>query len=199
MLRVLCLTSLTAVMLVGCAHQAPADQVSRAATVRICQGQQCHTQDAQHVTRQDTPVDTEAQRRLAALEKIAQNHPQAAYDLGLRLLRGDGVERDSYQALQWMRQAADQGLVQAQFALGQMYLVGLEEMGPDPSEAHAWLARAAAQGHAQAQQLLPEAQAAKQEAHTQYQVRESLREAWGAWQHAAPYYWQWGAQGWHLY
>jgi hypothetical protein len=58
----------------------------------------------------------------------------------MRLLRGDGVERNSYQAIEWMRKAGDGGHLPAQVALGRMYLTGVEEMGADPAEAEAWLA-----------------------------------------------------------
>jgi hypothetical protein len=81
--------------------------------------------------------------KAAALEKMAENNPRAAYDLGLRYFRGDGVPRDSYKALTWMRAAADRGELRAQKALGVFYLTGLEEMGPDPREAQTWLSLAA--------------------------------------------------------
>lgn len=80
------------------------------------------------------------------LEEAAASEPKAAYDLSLRYFRGDGVQRNSYQALQWMRKAGHGGLLEAQKALGGYYLSGFEEMGSDPQEAEKWLSMAAAQG-----------------------------------------------------
>lgn len=182
----------------GCAAQAPADQISQPQTVRVCQGNQCVDQDRNTVTFQGSPTDVEGERRLAALEELAQSNPKAAYDLGLRFLRGDGVPQDSYQAIEWMRKSGEQGLVEAQFALGQMYLTGVEEMGADPAEAEAWLSRAAGRGHKEAARLLPQAQAAKQNEQAAYQVRETYRKSWGAWWYTgAPYYWHWRGSSWY--
>lgn len=182
----------------GCAAQAPADQVTLKGTVRVCQGQQCVDQDSRTVTFQGPAIDAEAERRLAALEQLAHNNPKAAYDLGLRLMRGDGVTRDSYQGIEWLRQAGDGGLVDAQLALGRLYLTGYEEMGADPAEAAAWLSRAAAKGSKEAQQLIPQAQAAQQDEQTRYQIREAYRTSWSRWYASTPYYWVWGNAGWHL-
>lgn len=83
-------------------------------------------------------------------------------------------------------------------ALGRLYLVGFEEMGADPAEAASWLSRAAAQGNREAQQLLPQAQAARQSEQAQYQVRELVRTSWGHWYASTPYYWYWNNTGWIL-
>ena len=56
----------------------------------------------------------EETRRLTALADIARQDPRAAYDLALRYYRGDGVRRDSYQAIRWMREAGDRGVPEAQ-------------------------------------------------------------------------------------
>lgn len=155
-------------------------------------------QDASKVTFQAQPVDEGSARRLQALTELAQQDPRAAHDLSLRLFRGDDVERDSYQAVQWLRKAGDGGLVDAQVALGQLYLNGFEEMGPDPSEAQAWLTRAASQGSAEAQQLLPQAQAARDVEQARYRVREAERTRWGPWYGSARYYWHWRGSRWYL-
>ncbi len=189
---------LLAVMtLAGCA-QTPSAQISSPETVRVCQGNQCVDQHRSTVTLQANETDPESERRLATLTELAQQSPQAAYDLGLRLLRGDGIERNSFLALEWMRKAAEQGLATAQFAVGQLYLNGFEEMGADPAEAQAWLTRAASQGHQEAIDLLPQAQAAQKNTHHNYQHREALRQAWGRWYNAAPYYWHWKDSGWYV-
>lgn len=186
-----------AIAMGGCAGQAPADQIKRAETVRVCQGNQCTEQHRSTITRQAPAADTEAERRLQALEQLAERSPQAAYDLGLRLLGGDGVERNSYQAMEWMRQAAEKGLSEAQLALGRLYLHGFEEMGSDPAEAESWLSRAATNGQTQAKALLAEAQKAKQQSDQNYQIQAAERAAWQAWYRAAPYYWAWGSNGWY--
>lgn len=186
-------------LLSACASQSPTDQLQRKETVRICQGNQCNTQSSSTVTFNAPSGDAEAERRLEALTELAQKDPKAAYDLGLRLLRGDGVERNSYQGIEWLRQAGDQGSSAAQLALGNMYLTGYEEMGPDPAEAYAWLSRAAAAGNKEAQKLLPEAAAASKAERANYEVRQAYRTTWGYWLATAPYYWVWRDATWHLH
>ena len=197
--QALLLCSTAAMALLGCAAQTPAEQLASASdAVRVCEGRRCVDQHRASVRWQPPPADAAAQRRLEALSRLAEQDPKAAYDLGLRLLRGDGVERNSFQALEWLRQAADQGLVPAQFALGRIYLQGLEEMGADPAEAEAWLSRAAAAGDKPAQHLLPEARAAKRDVQADYREREAYRTSWSRWYAGAPYYWYWGSAGWIL-
>lgn len=198
--RALLLWPAAALALLGCAAQTPAEQLAPAsATVRVCEGSRCVDQHRGSQRWQPPAADAASERRLEALSRLAAQDPKGAYDLGLRLLRGDGVERDSFQAIEWLRKAGDHGLVAAQAALGRIYLQGLEEMGPDPAEAQAWLERAAAQGHKEARRLLPEAQVARRDAQAAYQVREAERTGWGRWYAAAPYYWYWGGAGWVLY
>ena len=183
----------------GCAAQTASDQLSpRSDTVRVCQGNNCHEQHRNTVTFEALPTDVQAERRLHALVQLAEQDPKAAYDLGLRLLRGDGVERNPHQGLEWLRRAGDRNHLPAQLMLGKLYLAGVEEMGSDPAEAEAWLGRAAAQGNREAQRLLPEAQAAKADEQRSYQIRERYRTTWGGWYYHAPYYWVWGNSGWYL-
>lgn len=151
----------TALGFAGCA-QTPEEQLApRSSTVRLCDGNACTEQDRRVATAQ--LASNEADPRMQALANVAEKNPDAAYDLGLRLLRGDGVKRDSYQALEWLRKAGDNGHTQAQLALGRIYLMGFEEMGSDPAEAEAWLMRAAAKGSKEAKELIPQAQAAKKD------------------------------------
>lgn len=191
--------SLAALTLTGCATQTPQEQLTPLApTVRLCNGDQCVNQPRNIATFQGEQVNPEAERRMAALTALAERDPKAAYDLGLRLLRGDGVERNTYQAIEWMRKAADRGHGPAQFALGRLYLLGFEEMGSDPAEAEAWLSRAAAKGNQEARRLLPQAQAAKRDAQENYRVREEDRKSLNAWYANTPYSWSWGSSGWYL-
>ena len=188
-----------AIALLGCAAQTPAEQLGRVNdTVRVCEGNRCVDQHRNTTRFQPPATDAAAERRLEALSRLAEQDPKAAYDLGLRLLRGDGVERNSFQAIEWMRKAGDRGLVAAQFALGRIYLQGFEEMGSDPAEAEAWLSRAAAAGDKPAQRLLPEARAAKRDVQADYREREAYRTSWSRWYAGAPYYWYWGSAGWIL-
>ncbi len=132
-------------------------------TDRICDAGGCADRPRGHASfSPSADVDREAGRRLAALEALARKDPRASYDLGLRYYRGDGVAQDSYEALRWMRDAAERGDLPAQKAVGRFYLTGLEEMGADPQEAEKWLAMAAGRGDEEAARLLQEARQAKQ-------------------------------------
>lgn len=198
MYKLLSVVSLGSAVLAGCVAQTPAEQLApRQEMVRVCNGNNCVDQHRSVATFQGTPANPEAERRQQALEALAERNPKAAYDLGLRLLRGDGVEQNGYQAIQWMRKAGDAGMVEAQFALGRMYLLGFQEMGPDPAEAESWLTRAAGKGHKEAKRLLPQAQAAKQSEHQAYQEREADRKSLGQWVISTPYYYSWGSSGWY--
>ena len=169
-----------------------------APTVRICDSSGCSDRPRDTATFQPDAGDPVAEQRAAALAELAKQDPRAAWDLGLRYFRGDGVRKDSYQALQWMRDAGERGIVPAQLALGRFYLMGLEEMGSDPAEAETWLSMAASKGNKEARKLLKEAQAAKNSAQKQYQVREEERKAWsGYWYSGYTYYSTWGPRGWY--
>lgn len=186
--------------LAGCVAQPPAEQIApQQETVRLCQeGYSCSEQPRNVQTFQGTPTDPQAERRLQALTDLAERNPKAAYDLGLRYLRGDGVDQNGYQAIQWMRKAGEAGLMDAQLALGRLYLAGYEEMGSDPAQAEAWLMRAGGQGSKEAKRLLPEAQAAKKDEQEAYRVREHYRRNSGRWYYSVPYYWVWAPSGWYL-
>ena len=78
--------------------------------VRICDDKGCSDRPRNSATfdatRDENPEQT---RRIAALTALANKDPRAAYDLGLRYFRGDGVPQNSYQALQWMRSSLSRG------------------------------------------------------------------------------------------
>lgn len=169
-----------------------------APTVRICDSSGCSDRPRDTATFQPDAGDPVAEQRAAALTELAKQDPRAAWDLGLRYFRGDGVRKDSYQALQWMRDAGERGIVDAQLAVGRFYLMGLEEMGSDPAEAETWLSMAASKGNKEAQKLLKEAQKAKKSEQEMYQWRETYRKSWyGYWYSGYPYYWSWGPRGWY--
>ena len=168
-------------------------------TIRICDDTGCS--DRPRSTTSFNPnadANPEAERRLAALKAKAEQDPRAAYDLGLRYFRGDGVRQDSYQALQWMRDAAERGDRKAQTAVGKLYLTGLEEMGADPAEAEKWLSIAAGRGDKEARKLLAQASAAKKNevAYRRWvdAQRVYLREYW---QSRYTYRWYWNNNGWY--
>lgn len=193
MKNVLLPLSMVGVLLVGTPSMA-----DKPPFVRICDSSGCADRPRDTASFRAVAADAVAEQRAAALAELARNDPRAAWDLGLRYFRGDGVRKDAYQALQWMRDAGEQGIVDAQLAVGRFYLMGLEEMGPDPAEAVAWLSMAAAKGNKEAKRLLKEAQAAKEDEKAQYQLREELRNAWYSdWNSGYTYYTTWASNGWH--
>jgi TPR repeat protein len=131
---------------------------------------------------------------MTELMRQAESNPRAAYDLGLRYYRGDGVEQNSYQAIVWMRKAAERGNLNAQKALGGFYLYGLEEMGSDPKEAERWLQLAASRGDAESAKLLKEARSGKEKDQRDFEKRRS---AYGEyWMRSYPYSGRWRRGAW---
>ncbi|HTH94680.1 MAG TPA: sel1 repeat family protein [Rhodocyclaceae bacterium] len=186
---------LASVALMACATQQDKQ------TVRLCTDSGCYDAPKSTATFVPDPVSTPAQdKRMDALTALAERDPRAAYDLGLRLYRGDGVPRNTYQALTWMRSAAERGYVDAQLALGRFYLVGLEEMGSDPAEAESWLGLAAAKGNAEAKRLLVQASAAKKNEAAQRRLEESNKRQWQAmWASGYQYRTYWYGSSWVFY
>lgn len=96
----------------------------------------------------------------AALETwkpLAESGDAAAlYIVGLMHARGEGVDQDVTEALRWFRQAAEQGLAEAQFSLT-LSRAGAATTDEDEDEDEAedesllWCRKAAEQGHARAQ------------------------------------------------
>lgn len=168
-------------------------------TVRICDASGCSERPRSASTfNPNASTDPEADKRLSALVAVAEKDPRAAFDLGLRYFRGDGVAQNTHQALEWMRRAAERGELRAQSALGRFYLAGVEEMGADPAEAERWLTIAAKRGDKEAEALLPEATNAKRSQRDAYRVRADSRKNWVVgWYTVYPYYWTWGPSGWY--
>ena len=132
-------------------------------TIHICDDHGCSDRPGDSASYDSAIMDPNdgLSDHIPELEKLAVTSPEAAFDLALRYFRGDGVRQNSYQAIKWMRDAAERGNFEAQKALGRFYLTGLEEMGADPAEAEKWLMLAAGQGDTEARHLLQEAIAAK--------------------------------------
>ncbi|HLP97347.1 MAG TPA: tetratricopeptide repeat protein [Sideroxyarcus sp.] len=79
-----------------------------------------------------------------------QGHTSAQFNLGLMYIKGDGVIRDTRQALYWWQKAAEQGRADAQFNLGVAYESG-DGIPRDAKQAVYWYQKAAEQGLDQAQ------------------------------------------------
>ncbi|MCB1984358.1 MAG: sel1 repeat family protein [Burkholderiales bacterium] len=192
---VLIILVILAVLLTACAAPPPYTGYDR-----VCDSSGCLDRPINVVEYQDqsSPTMTPEQHQAAALIAMAEEDPKAAYDLGLRYFRGDGIKRNSYQAIQWMRSAADRGNLAAQKALGQLYLTGLEEMGPDFREAEKWLSLAAGAGDKESEELLAEASRLK---HTERQFH-LWSNRWRPvfqrnWYSNYPYRYQWRNNGWY--
>lgn len=168
-------------------------------TVRLCDSNGCEEVD-KSTARFDpssTVPEADPEGRIPALEQMARKDPRAAHDLALRYFRGDGIRQNSYQALQWMRDAAQRGDLGAQKAVGRLYLTGLEEMGSDPREAEKWLSIAAGRGDEEAAELLVEATAAKKSEAAEYQFRTRWRPVfYNYWYAGYGYYSRWRNGGW---
>ncbi|MGF6527445.1 tetratricopeptide repeat protein [Variovorax sp. PvP013] len=196
-----CSIVLLACALTACAQPPAPSPPAQPATVRICDDTGCSDRPrAGGSFDPSAGTDPEEAHRIAALTELANKDPRAAYDLGLRYFRGDGVRQNSYQAIQWMRSAGERGDLQAQSALGRFYLMGLEEMGSDPAEAEKWLMIAAGRGDREARVLQAEASAAKLRSQYAYRAWVDARRAgwYGYWYSGYPYYWAWGGpRGWY--
>ena len=184
-----------ATLLAGCASDAP-KQSARFCDDSGCSERPISSANADYLKR---PASVKSEQILK-LEQVATTDPRAAYDLALRYFRGDGVQRNSYQAIEWMRKAGYGGLLQAQKALGGYYLGGFEEMGSDPQEAEKWLSMAAAQGDQESAALLPRAAEAKRQEAENYRLREEWREYYrNYWYHTYTYFTYWQSDSWYYY
>jgi len=155
----------TLLCITACAQNEP-----RMDTIRVCDSNGCTDRPRNYASfnpAKDTPEEDPG-GNIAALEAIAARDPSAAYDLALRFFRGDGVRQDSYRSIKWMRDAAEKGDLNAQMALGRLYLTGLGEMGSDPGEAQKWLTITASRGDQEASTLLKEATQARQSEQAEY-------------------------------
>ena len=77
----------------------------------------------------------------------------AQFILGLMYDNGDGVLKDSAEAVKWYRKSAEQGNANAQNNLGLMYNKG-DVVLKDSAEARKWFRKSAEQGNANAQNNL---------------------------------------------
>jgi len=170
-------------------------------TTRICDDSGCSERSIHSSTFTPEPaMDADTKVRMEQLIVLAKKDPRAAYDLGLRFFRGDGVKRDSYQAIKWMRHAADRGDLPAQKALGKLYLTGLEEMGADYREAEKWLTIAVGQGDEESKELLKKASLMKKRDTDYYRWQQERRSYfYRNWYSGWPYRYRWHRNGWAYY
>jgi TPR repeat protein len=73
--------------------------------------------------------------------------------MSLRYDSGDGVKQNPVESVNWLRKAAEQDFVKAQYNLGCMYSIG-EGVSQDHAEAVKWFRKAAEQGYVSAQKNL---------------------------------------------
>ncbi|MCL2340498.1 MAG: sel1 repeat family protein [Proteobacteria bacterium] len=171
-------------------------QPPRPTMVEVCDPV-CSMRPVDQVNQELRDTGRENDGRMAALEAEAERNPRAAYDLALRYFRGDGVRRDSYKALTWMRVAGENGNLNAQKALGRLYLTGLEEMGRDPREARTWLSLAANKGDRESKRLLAQAEAATRSLEAENKVLSQWRpQVYNMWHSGYVYYGKWNGRAW---
>ena len=84
-----------------------------------------------------------AMRLLKPLAESGQ--PIAEHRVGVMYMLGQGVEKDSAEAIKWFSKAADQGQGESQHSLGLRYLWG-DGVDKEPDKAAAWFTAAANQG-----------------------------------------------------
>jgi TPR repeat protein len=86
---------------------------------------------------------------LQLLRPLAQQgDPRAPAVLGLMYMRGQGVQHDDLEAVDWFRKAAEQGDSMGEAWLGFSYFVGFAGVPEDRAEALRWYRKAAKQGNA---------------------------------------------------
>lgn len=96
------------------------------------------------------PVD------IPRLERSAERgDADAQFELGIRLLGGQGLEKDEMMAAVWLQRAAGQNHLDAMNAMGTLYETGTA-VEPDAKQAVAWYRKAADYGHPLAQLNLAE-------------------------------------------
>ena len=87
------------------------------------------------------------------LQDAASGNGESQYQLGLKYLAGNGVEKDLKKGIEWISMAADNGYLPAQLELGSIYIEG-GEIRRDYSQAAKWYKKAAQNGDANAQYTL---------------------------------------------
>lgn len=101
------------------------------------------------------PTQSESQKQLILFQKrrvkAIKGDVVAQLNLGLMYARGEGIPKNYEVAAKWLSKPAEQGHVQAQFALGEIYAEGGDGVPRNYEKAAAWYLKAAEQGDAVAQ------------------------------------------------
>ncbi len=100
-----------------------------------------------------TPLSLHAENLQATQQAANKGEARAQYDLAIRYLKGDGVEKDSASAITWLKKSAGQDFASAQYKLGTLYREG-RKVTADVDFAIEYLMLAADQGNAAAQYML---------------------------------------------
>jgi TPR repeat protein len=80
-------------------------------------------------------------------------NPMAMYYLSALYLSGKGVEQNEDLAFEYCKRAAEEGVVEAQFQLGMMYLNAVGIIQEDEDRALEWLWQAADSGNQEAREM----------------------------------------------
>jgi localization factor PodJL len=89
--------------------------------------------------------------RLWARRAAEGGDARGMHAFGMYLFDGVGGARNRAEALDWLRRAADQGLVDSQYNVARIYENGDEGIAPNPTQAYRWYLIAARAGDPQAQ------------------------------------------------
>ncbi|MBM5592563.1 sel1 repeat family protein [Burkholderia pseudomallei] len=122
--------------------------------------------------------------RLAALEARAKTEPKAAYDLGPRYFRGDGVRRDSDRA----RRRPSAATCRRGGRSAVLPVRPRAEMGSDAREADKWLSIVAGRGENESKERFEQARADKRVREEDDKRRTQWRDVYdGYWHSGYPY------------
>jgi len=99
----------------------------------------------------NSPVDVTALKQLAD-----QGKAEAQFELGVRLLGGEGIKKNEPEAVDWLRKAADQFHPGAMNAMGTLTEEGVGGIAKDEKKAFEWYQKSAKYGFPLAQQNLAE-------------------------------------------
>jgi TPR repeat protein len=87
------------------------------------------------------------------MQRAQTNDRDAAYEVALMYLTGDGIAKSETEARKWLERAAEQGHIAAEYDLGIALREGRGAV-QDYERAAKWIQRAAEHGHAEAQLVL---------------------------------------------
>jgi Sel1 repeat len=151
LLLALSVTAVVAVLLITIRHRATVNGTSNGSPSQHSELlQETEGRDSaegvKHATRRSAEID-------ALYQRARENNADAQYQLGLRLLRGEGLPRNESEAATWFDRAARMGDARAQLELGMAYTSG-QGVAPDQVTGYTWLTLAATSGNAEAETAL---------------------------------------------